>query len=250
MGFNAARSEVTRQPETIPAGFEGNCNTFDLASCFPPFLTPVIEKLQQCALVDREPLRSAAASTQVRCRQRASSINSLRSPRSGCCLFCRDGTRSAQVLQLLHWGCSIGGIWGDGCYFLAAFRKGRCGGRSDVPFGHTDTAGSPSPSTPYSTSCRPGRGDIRGPGLRNWDNVLAVVKGTLRRSGGGLRPSLTAAARGVTLEWGRLGTRDGPRVETKKMPRNPENGQGQVEMRVRLGPESAQQLLASKAYVF
>jgi hypothetical protein len=47
VGRDAARPEPTRQPETIPAGLEGNCNAFDLTSCFLRFLTPAIEKLQQ-----------------------------------------------------------------------------------------------------------------------------------------------------------------------------------------------------------
>src|SRR5712675_659252 len=57
VGFDAACSEPARQPETIPAGLEGNCNAFDLPSRFLRFLTPAIEKLQQCALVDRELLQ-------------------------------------------------------------------------------------------------------------------------------------------------------------------------------------------------
>src|ERR1700674_666520 len=48
VGLDAACPEPARQPETIPAGLEGNCNAFDLASCFLRFLTPAIEKLKQC----------------------------------------------------------------------------------------------------------------------------------------------------------------------------------------------------------
>ena len=46
-------------------------------------------------------------------------------------------------------------------------------------------------------------------------SVLAAVKDALRRPGCGLRPSLTAAARGVTLGYGRVGTTNGPRVEQR-----------------------------------
>src|SRR4029077_3432912 len=60
IGFDAARFEPTRQPETVPAGLEGNCNTFNLVSRFLRFLTPAIEKLQQRALVDRELLQRLA----------------------------------------------------------------------------------------------------------------------------------------------------------------------------------------------
>jgi hypothetical protein len=40
VGLDAACPEPTRQPETTPAGLEGNCNAFNLASCFFRFLTP------------------------------------------------------------------------------------------------------------------------------------------------------------------------------------------------------------------
>src|SRR6516162_1159583 len=43
VGLNAARPQPTRQPETIPASLEGNCNAFDLASCFLGFLAPSMQ---------------------------------------------------------------------------------------------------------------------------------------------------------------------------------------------------------------
>src|ERR1700739_1687416 len=43
MGLDAARPEPARQPETISAGLEGNCDAFDLASCFLRFLSPSMQ---------------------------------------------------------------------------------------------------------------------------------------------------------------------------------------------------------------
>jgi hypothetical protein len=60
MGFDIASPEPARQPETVPAGLEGDCNAFDPASCFLRFLAPSMQQLQQCALVDRELLQRLA----------------------------------------------------------------------------------------------------------------------------------------------------------------------------------------------
>jgi hypothetical protein len=38
----------------VTAGLEGDCNALDPASCLLRFLSPSMQKLQQCALVDRE----------------------------------------------------------------------------------------------------------------------------------------------------------------------------------------------------
>jgi hypothetical protein len=53
MGFNVARSQVT-------AGLEDNSDAFDPVSCLLRYLSPTIEQLQQCALVDRELLQRLA----------------------------------------------------------------------------------------------------------------------------------------------------------------------------------------------
>ena len=42
-----ALSQRANQKPSRPA-LEGDCDTFDLASCFLRFLTPAIEQLQQC----------------------------------------------------------------------------------------------------------------------------------------------------------------------------------------------------------
>src|SRR4029077_18791081 len=83
VGLDAACPQPARQPETIPAGLEGNCNAFDLASCFLRFLTPAIEKLQQCALVDRELLQRLALDARHDAGNEPAS--SFRSPRSMYC---------------------------------------------------------------------------------------------------------------------------------------------------------------------
>ena len=54
VGLDAACPEPARQPETIPAGLEGDCNAFDLVSCLLRFLSPSMQNFQQCVLVDSE----------------------------------------------------------------------------------------------------------------------------------------------------------------------------------------------------
>ena len=56
VGLDAACSKPARQPETVSAGFKGDGNAFDPASCFLRLLTPAIEQLQQ-ALGTRVTLR-------------------------------------------------------------------------------------------------------------------------------------------------------------------------------------------------
>jgi hypothetical protein len=46
--------------DAIPAGLEGDGNAFDPASCHLCFLSPPIQQLQQCALVDGEILQRLA----------------------------------------------------------------------------------------------------------------------------------------------------------------------------------------------
>src|SRR6266404_737598 len=54
VGLDAARLEPARQPEAVTASLKGDCNALDPASCFLRFLSPSMQQLQQCALVDRE----------------------------------------------------------------------------------------------------------------------------------------------------------------------------------------------------
>jgi hypothetical protein len=60
VGLDAACPQSARQPETVPAGLKGDGNAFHPASCFLRLLTPAIEQLQQCALVDRKLLQRLA----------------------------------------------------------------------------------------------------------------------------------------------------------------------------------------------
>src|SRR6478609_2061178 len=60
VGLDAARLEPARQPEAVTASLEGDCNALDPASCFLRFLSPSMQQLQQCALVDRELLQRLA----------------------------------------------------------------------------------------------------------------------------------------------------------------------------------------------
>src|SRR5260370_28850424 len=57
VGLDAACPQPARQPETIPASLEGDCNAFDPASCLLGFLAPSMQQLQQCTLVDRKLLQ-------------------------------------------------------------------------------------------------------------------------------------------------------------------------------------------------
>src|SRR5215475_12893157 len=103
MGPDAACPEPTPQPETIPAGLEGNCNAFDLASCFLRFLTPAIEKLQQCALVDRELLQRLA----LHARHDAGNQPARQTHfdhRDQCVVLFQNDTGLVQVDRRLHWG--------------------------------------------------------------------------------------------------------------------------------------------------
>src|ERR1700675_1988291 len=108
-----------RRSETIPAGLEGNCNAFDLVSCFLRFLTPAIEKLQQCALVDRELLQRLALDA----RHDAGNQPARQAHFDHCdqcAVLFQDDTGLAQVVRGLHWGAPSVHISDDGCNFLAA----------------------------------------------------------------------------------------------------------------------------------
>src|SRR6516225_4229285 len=53
IGLDAARLEPARQPEAVTASLEGDRSALDPASCLLRFLSPSMQQLQQCALVDR-----------------------------------------------------------------------------------------------------------------------------------------------------------------------------------------------------
>ena len=59
-GLRRAQMDLDLEPERykhyyITASLEGDCNALDPASCFLRFLSPSMQQLQQCALVDRTP---------------------------------------------------------------------------------------------------------------------------------------------------------------------------------------------------
>jgi hypothetical protein len=54
MGLDVACPEPARQPEPITAGLEGDGDAFDPVSCLLRLLSPSMQQIQQCALVDLE----------------------------------------------------------------------------------------------------------------------------------------------------------------------------------------------------
>src|SRR5947209_19886723 len=52
VGLNVACTEPARQPEAVAAGLESDNDAFDPMSCLRRFLSPSMQQLQQCALVD------------------------------------------------------------------------------------------------------------------------------------------------------------------------------------------------------
>jgi len=54
MRLDAARSEPPRQPEAVPAGLEGNSDTFDLVPGLLRLVSPSVEQFQQSDLARLE----------------------------------------------------------------------------------------------------------------------------------------------------------------------------------------------------
>src|SRR5258706_10310920 len=52
--------QPARQPEAVTAGLESDSDAFDPMPCLRRFLSPSMQQLQQCALVDRELLQRLA----------------------------------------------------------------------------------------------------------------------------------------------------------------------------------------------
>src|SRR4029077_11708429 len=101
MCIYAAYPQPARQPETVPAGLEGNCNALDLAPCFLCFDTPAIEQIQQCALVDRELLQRLALDARYDAGNEPARLAHLdHGDQRAVRIEGSEG--SAQVVQLLH----------------------------------------------------------------------------------------------------------------------------------------------------
>jgi len=101
MGFNVARSQPTRQPETVTAGLGDNSDAFDPVSCLLRFLSPTIEQLQQCALVDRELLQRLALDAWNDTGDEPTRLAHL-DHGNQCCILFKSYKGSAQIVQLWH----------------------------------------------------------------------------------------------------------------------------------------------------
>src|SRR5450755_2372666 len=138
VSLDAACSKPARQPETVPAGLKGDGNAFDPASCFLRFLTPAIEQLQQCALVDRKLLQRLTLDARHDAGNEPARQTHF-DHCDQCAVLFQNNTGLVQVVRLLHWGPPSGHISDDVCNFLAAApiasRKGRCAGRPDCHIG-------------------------------------------------------------------------------------------------------------------
>src|SRR5882724_265335 len=101
VGLNVACTEPTRQPEAVTARLEGDSDAFDPMACLRRFLSPSMQQLQQCALVDRELLQRLALNARHDAgdepvRQAQFNNGDQRAVRI-------EGARgSAQIVQLLH----------------------------------------------------------------------------------------------------------------------------------------------------
>src|SRR5450830_140474 len=54
VGLDVARPEPARQPEAVPARLESDSDACDPVSCLLGFISPSMQQLQQCVLVDGE----------------------------------------------------------------------------------------------------------------------------------------------------------------------------------------------------
>src|SRR6516162_5476001 len=107
VSLDAARLEPARQPEAVTASLEGDCNALDPASCFLRFFSPSMQQLQQCALVDRELFQRLALDARHDTGNEPARQAHL-DDRNQRAVWFEGGERSAQVVQLLHGGRSIG----------------------------------------------------------------------------------------------------------------------------------------------
>src|SRR6267142_2731606 len=101
VGLDAARLEPARQPEAVTASLEGDCNALDPASCFLRFLSPSMQQLQQCALVDRELFQRLALDARHDTGNEPARQSHLNDRNQRAVRF-EGGEGSAQVVQLLH----------------------------------------------------------------------------------------------------------------------------------------------------
>src|SRR5258706_10256900 len=101
VGLDAAHLEPARHPEAVTASLEGDCNALDPASCFLRFLSPSMQQLQQCALVDRELFQRLALDARHDTSNEPAR-QALLNDRNQRAVRLEGGEGSAQVVQLLH----------------------------------------------------------------------------------------------------------------------------------------------------
>src|SRR5260221_4440705 len=101
VGLEAARLEPARQPEAVTASLKGDCNALDPASCFLRFLSPSMQQLQQCALVDPERCQRLALDARHDTSNEPARKAHL-NDRNQRAVRLEGGEGSAQVVQLLH----------------------------------------------------------------------------------------------------------------------------------------------------
>src|SRR5712691_2546537 len=95
-----ALSQRANQKPSRPAS-KGDCNALDPASCFLRFLSPSMQQLQQCALVDSELFQRLALDARHDTGNEPARQAHLNDCDQRAVRF-KGGEGSAQVVQLLH----------------------------------------------------------------------------------------------------------------------------------------------------
>src|SRR4029077_18137222 len=101
MDLDVASHEPAREPEAVTAGLEGDGDPFDHVSSLLGFLSPSMQQLQQCPLVDRDLLQRLALDTGHNAGNEPARQAHLDDGDQRAVRF-EGGEASAQVIQLLH----------------------------------------------------------------------------------------------------------------------------------------------------
>src|SRR5262245_44954141 len=101
MDLDVARPEPARQPEAVTAGLEGDSDAFDSVAGLLCFLSPSMQQLQQCALVDLELLQRLALDARHDTGDEPARQAQF-DHADQCALRFEGDEGSAQVVQLLH----------------------------------------------------------------------------------------------------------------------------------------------------
>src|SRR4029077_17231374 len=116
IGLDTARLEPARQPDAVPAGLEADRDALYPASCLLRFLSPSMQQLQQCALVDHELFQRLA----LNARHDTGNEPALQAHLNDCnqrAVRFEGGEGSIQVVQLLHRGAPSVHISDDGMQY-------------------------------------------------------------------------------------------------------------------------------------